>query len=98
MTVPPQDTHGCRPMCELCRADLFAQLRGVARSRGHFWARGIAEVIPIDRTWPFTDKSRAIALRKVADLTRDEPLREMLATEVEDAAAQWWNRALEQVG
>jgi hypothetical protein len=55
-------------------------------------------VCPIDRPWPVTDKSRAIALRKVEDLTRDARRRELLADEVMVGAARWWNRAMELVG
>jgi hypothetical protein len=73
-------------------------LRGVAQCRGESWARAVANVIPIDTPWPRTEKMRAGALRKVADLTTDARLRKLLADEVAAGAERWWNRALEQVG
>jgi hypothetical protein len=41
---------------------------------------------------------RAIALRKVSDLTRDASLRERLADDCVTGAARWWNRVLERAG
>ena len=90
--------HGCDPLCDACMAEQLAQLRGVAQSRGEAWARAVASVVPIDRRWPETPKQHAIALRKVADLTRDDRLREALAVECALGAARWWIRALEQAG
>ena len=81
--------HRCRPLCDVCLAEQHAQLGGVAQNRGHAWAVAIAEVIPIDRPWPFTERSRAIARRTVSDLTRDERLLELLADECVTGAARW---------
>ena len=75
------------------------QLRGVAQLRGETWARAIARVCTIDKPWPFTEKSRAIAMRKVADIAGDDhELQEKLASEVELGAMRWWNAALERAG
>lgn len=90
--------HGCDPLCDDCVREQHAQLGGVAQCRGESWARAIASVCPIDKRWPRTERSRAIAMRKTADLTRDERLHEMLADECELGAERWWNRALEQAG
>jgi DNA polymerase/3'-5' exonuclease PolX len=85
-------------LCDACVDETLAQLRGVAQCRGEGWARAIAKVIPIDKPWPDTERMRAIARRKIDDLTRDERLSELLASEVVVGAARWWNRALEQAG
>jgi hypothetical protein len=53
-------------------------------------------VCPIDKRWPQTERSRAIAMRKTADVTRDHRLHELLADECELGAARWWDRAYEQ--
>jgi hypothetical protein len=90
--------HGCNPLCDDCVAELFAQLRGVAQRRGETWAKAVARVVPIDRPWPVTKRSRAIARRKIADLTHDERLGELLAEQCELGAARWWNRARERAG
>ena len=90
--------HGCSPLCDICLAEQLAQLRGVAQCRGEAWARAIAEVIPIDRPWPHTEKMRAIARRKVGDMTRDERLGDLLVDELVFGAERWWNRALERAG
>ncbi len=73
-------------------------MRGVAQARGHAWARAIAAVIPIVRPWPRTERMRAIAMRKVSDLGRDERLLDLLADECVIGAARWWNRELAAVG
>jgi hypothetical protein len=94
----PYFTCGCDPLCDFCVEEKFSQLSGVVQSRGETWARNIAKVIPMTRPWPHTERTRAIALRKVSDLTTDERLRSKLATEVEIGACRWWNRAREQAG
>lgn len=70
--------------------DPFAALSGVAAARGTRWADAVARVCPLDRPWPFTDRSRAIALRKVDDLGDNDELRERLAIVCEAHAARWW--------
>ena len=90
--------HGCDPLCDECVAEKFAQLAGVAQCRGEAWARSIANVCPIDKPWPNTERMRAIARRKVSDLTDDSRLTELLADEVSLGAARWWNKALEAAG
>jgi len=64
------------------------QLVGVARSRGgrSAWRCGR------DRPWPRTERTRAIALLKLADIADDPDLRDEFADEVEvepDAARGW---------
>jgi len=90
--------HGCDPLCDDCVAEHLAQLSGVAQCRGEAWARAIARVIPIDRPWPYTARMRAIAVRKVSDLTRDERLRRLLADELAEGASRWWERARHRAG
>lgn len=46
-----------------------------------------------DQPWPATDRATAIAQRKVADLTSDARLAEMLVRELVRWAARWWNAA-----
>lgn len=41
--------------------------------------------------WPATDRATAIAQRKVADLTSDARLGELLVRELIRWAARWWN-------
>lgn len=72
----------------------FAQLRGVAASRGHW---GVDLLIARTQTrapWPDTPKARAWARRRVADLTGDERLLELLAAEVTRYAAKRWVSAV----
>ena len=58
-----------------------------------------ATVVPVDRPWPWSERSHAIAMRRVADLaTRDPELHEALAYECELAAAFWWERVREMAG
>jgi hypothetical protein len=79
-------------------SEQLAQLRGVAQCRGENWARAIATVCPVDKRWPTGEKTRAIALRKTADLTRDQRLHDLLAGQCEIGAARWWNQTLERAG
>jgi hypothetical protein len=90
--------HDCDPLCDQCLEEHRVHLSGVAQCRGEAWARAIARVIPIDSPWPVTEKMRAIAVRKVSDLTGDLRLREVLADDCVTGAARWWNRALERAG
>lgn len=90
--------HGCHPLCDACLAEQLAQFAGVAQRRGEAWAESVARVCPIDKPWPRTPKSRAIALRKVEDITGDEKLRDRLAELVEVGAARWWDAALAKAG
>lgn len=80
-------------LCQLCREGLFAQLRGAAACRGERWASTVGERKPMLRAkpWPaYEGRAAAIALRKVADLTRDPKLREQLAVELATWAARRW--------
>lgn len=85
---------GCSPLCDVCLAEHVSWFTGVAESRGESWARAVAEVNPIDKPWPLTEKMRAIARRKVEDITHDERLARLLADEVVLGASRWWNGAL----
>jgi hypothetical protein len=89
---------GCDPMCDVCVGEHIAWHKGVAQCRGENWARAVARVIPIERPWPISERSRAIARRKVADLASDARLVDLLADEVLEGAARWWNRALDRAG
>jgi len=80
--------------CASCRRDLFAQLRGVVACRGEAWANRVAKLTLTREPWPAHEgKARSIALRWVADLDRDESMRELLAEELARWAARRW-RAL----
>jgi len=83
---------GCSPLCDRCIADKLGHLAGVAQCRGEVWSRAVADRIGITQPWPRTAKARSIALGKVADLARDERLRERLADQLELGAARWWDR------
>lgn len=92
-------TCSCRStaeLCELCRDSLYAQLRGVAACRADRWADELAAkrsapLVP----WPVgSERVHAAAIEQVADLTRDERLRELLATELERWAAKRWDESL----
>lgn len=76
----------------MCREGLFAQLRGAAACRGERWAVELALDPRLrGRTWPTgSDKLLAIARVKVADLTRDAKLLELLAAELVEWAARRW--------
>lgn len=85
--------NGAAPLCARCRADRFAQLKGVAACRGEVWADQVAETMPRDRPWPVDGaRTAAIALRKVEDLTDDEALRVDLARELVRYAGRRWSR------
>lgn len=43
-----------------------------------------------DQPWPMSDRATAIAQRKVADLTSDVRLAEMLVRELIRWASRWW--------
>jgi hypothetical protein len=77
-------------MCDRCVADSFAQLRGVAACRGEVWAMSVAARCGRSQPWPATDRATAIAQRKIADLTSDTRLAEMLVRELLRWASRWW--------
>jgi len=72
------------PLCDACVDDKFSYMCGTAAARGYGWGQEVATKLG-GRTnrlppWPdFEGKARAIARRKVADLTADERLLERLA-------------------
>lgn len=80
-------------LCDRCVDDAFAQLRGVAACRGEVWAMDVARRCPRAQPWPATERVRAIARRKVGDLSSDARLAERLAGELERWAARWWQAA-----
>ena len=78
-------------LCDSCRADSFAFLRGTAACRGSCWAARVARQTNARPPWPsYAGRCRSIAIRKVADLTSDEQLREQLAQIVCEWAARSW--------
>src|SRR5256885_9728511 len=90
----PTYGHDCDPLCGDCVKQALSWHAGVAQCRGESWARSVADVIPVDRPWPDTERMRAIARRKIADLARDARLVELLADEVIVGAARYWDREL----
>lgn len=83
-------------LCLRCRADLFAQLRGVAACRGETWAERVAHHVSREHVWPPHDGRAAdIARRLVGDLARDPVLVDMLASELARWAARRWNEPRE---
>jgi len=79
-------------LCGRCRADRFAQLRGVAACRGEVWAMDIARRRGRDVAWPTGSEAiLTIARTKVQDLGRDQLLLEMLAGELVRLAERWWS-------
>ena len=81
-------------LCDRCRADRFAQLRGVAACRGEVWAMDIARRRGRDVAWPTGSEAiLAIARLKVDDLARDHELVEQLAGELVRWAERWWSSA-----
>ncbi len=79
-------------LCDRCVEDMYRQLCGVAACRGEFWASEVAKKVPREMPWPDSDKMRAIARRKVGDMTRDTRLAERLAAELAAAAERRWAR------
>ena len=81
-----------RALCDQCVADGFAQLRGVGATRGEAWAVKVAKVSRRSEPWPAHEgKAAEIARRKVADLTSDPRLAELLAAELALWAAKRWS-------
>jgi len=78
-------TCGGEPaLCDTCVDDKYAHMSGTAAARGYGWGQEVATKLgrsskPLP-PWPeFEGKARAIAMRKVTDLTDDERLLERLA-------------------
>lgn len=65
--------------------------RPSAQNRGHFWAVDLEARGIRGTTREASDRVTAIAIEKVADLTRDTGLRERLAVEVIRAARRRWD-------
>jgi hypothetical protein len=74
---------------------LFEQLRGPLHTVASRWASTVGECKPMlrARPWPaHHGRAADIARIKVADLTRDPELREMLAAELATWAANRWSK------
>ena len=74
-------------------------LEGVAGCRGAYWAESVVRKLcgrPIKpQRWPQYDESaraRELALRRVADMSRDARLRELLARACLKSAAEEYER------
>jgi hypothetical protein len=89
--------HGhCPPdkLCDRCLEDAFGQFKGIAACRGEAWARDVARKVRREMPWPsFEGKAKAMAIGRVADMTRDARLREKLAAELAAWAAKAWGAA-----
>lgn len=80
-------------LCAMHRDETFAQLRGVAATRGEVWADTVAAKMPraIGKPWPVkSPRMMSIERRKVADLANDATLLELLAVELAAWAARRW--------
>lgn len=82
-------------LCKLCRGGWFDQLKGVAACRGEVWADELARDPKLARLpWPIgSEKVTTIARTKVADLTHDPELLELLAGELAKWAERRWATA-----
>ena len=82
-------------LCDTCLGAIFATLRGVAMCRADTWVselaiRRRAPWVP----WPVeSTKVREHAVGRIADLSRDVRLRDLLATELISWAAKQWDAA-----
>jgi hypothetical protein len=81
------------PLCIACRDRSYGWLRGPAGSRGMWWAEDVVRTLARQgrtfRPWPlFNERVRAVALRRVGDLTEDSELLGMLALACAEAAAE----------
>jgi predicted GNAT family N-acyltransferase len=77
-------------LCDACVESRLAELRAIAARRGEEWADDIARKIHRSEPWPETPTMQAMARVRVADLTRDERLREQLAAEALAWAKRRW--------
>ncbi len=82
-------------LCDRCLGAMFAHIRGAAANRGERWATELATERQAPwMPWPIdSPKVREHAVQRVADLSRDARLRELLATEAIAYAAKCWNAA-----
>lgn len=78
-------------LCERCFGRELAIRRPAARTIGACWAERVCrgEARRQD-AWPETDNARAIARRKVGQLTSDPRLVELFAAACMSGAAAWW--------
>jgi hypothetical protein len=86
----------CCPSDKLCDAHvdaMFAHLRGVAANRGAHWANELQ----LARRQPWTpwtvdsERVRAMAVTRIADITRDPRLQVKLVDELVRWAAKRWD-------
>jgi hypothetical protein len=91
----------CPPhaLCDACLETAFSQMRGIAACRGESWSHDVARKVSREMPWPsFEGKAKAMAIGRVADMTRDTRLREKLAAELAAWAAKAWATAEERTG
>ena len=83
-------------LCEACVAQQLAWLGGAAACRGSYWAESVVRRLGRRRiepapTWPRYDDSarlRHLALARIADMTRDPVLGELLARACAESARE----------
>lgn len=95
--MPRNDANICdcplNARCDECVAMLHAQLGGVAMARGIRWAHRVREQVGNSPAWPAwneSEKVRAIARKKVADISGDERLGRLLERDCYEEAARTW--------
>jgi hypothetical protein len=79
-------------LCDRCLANTHGQLGGVAMCRGEYLADRVAALTAIREPWPDTEKADRFVAAKVADLTRDGRLLEMLAKDAKRFAVKRWEQ------
>lgn len=81
-------------LCDRCLDRARGWFGGVAQSRGEAWAGRVAAARPdlLGRPWPDDERARAMAARRVDDLTADPRLVAELVPEVQRGAARAWSR------
>ena len=79
-------------LCTPCYGRALLAARGQAAVIGQCWAEAVCRGELRREPWPDTDRSRAIARRLVASLTRDPRMLDELAAECWRGAAAWWER------
>ena len=94
MSLRPTDsTSRAVKYCDCDAAQRVGWFGGAAACRGENFAIKVARVGGVrDQPWPAMPKTRAIALRWVSDLTRDQRLANTLAGIVETYAARHWDQ------
>lgn len=91
------DRHDCacpdEQLCDKCFGRARVAALGPARVIGECWAERVCRGEHRAReAWPTGEKPRAIALRLVAQLSRDPRMHPELAVACLAGAAAWWER------